>query len=137
MNISSCSPTKLYKLKIALSNMKEKNNIFNYIVQSNLILSISLRFQLKRYFQGRKSRQIKVVHIEGTKVPLYGAASNLVVSNNAVQVPLTLEFEIRTRGDVVGKLVRTKRRRRISCPLIIDSTSNKPIKFKKDSCTYS
>lgn len=79
-----------------------------------------------------------VVHIEGTRVPLYGAGSNLVVTggDGAVQVPLTLEFELRTRGDVVGKLVRTRHRKRVSCPLTIDSASNKPIKFKKDSCTY-
>lgn len=78
-----------------------------------------------------------LLHIEGTKVPLYGAGSTLVISNNAFKVPLTLEFEIRSRGDVVGKLVRTKHHRRISCPLVLDSTSNKDIKFKKDSCTYS
>ncbi|XP_057773066.1 uncharacterized protein LOC130992448 [Salvia miltiorrhiza] len=94
--------------------------------------------ELEKYYQHRKSHKNVVVHIEGTRVPLYGAASNLEVADGgAVQVPLTLEFEVRTRGDVVGKLVRTKHRRRVSCPLNIDSTSNKPIKFKKDACTYS
>ncbi|XP_075503687.1 uncharacterized protein LOC142541036 [Primulina tabacum] len=92
--------------------------------------------QLKKYFQPRKSHRTMMVHIEGTKVPLYGAGSTLVISNNAFKVPLTLEFEIRSRGDVVGKLVRTKHLRRISCPLVLDSTSNRDIKFKKDSCTY-
>ncbi|KZV43802.1 hypothetical protein F511_08873 [Dorcoceras hygrometricum] len=61
--------------------------------------------QLKKYFQPRKSHRTLFVHIEGTKVPLYGAGSTLIISNNAFKVPLTLEFEIRSRGDVVGKLV--------------------------------
>ncbi|GFP81873.1 hypothetical protein PHJA_000330600 [Phtheirospermum japonicum] len=104
------------------------------LVYSDVVVATG---QLKKYYQHRKSRMNVLVHIEGTKVPLYGAGSNLVNTNTAVQVPLTLAFEIVSRGDVVGKLVRTKHRRRISCPLVIDSTSNKPIKFKKGSCTYS
>lgn len=77
-----------------------------------------------------------VVHIQGTKVPLYGAGSSLVAPDNAaVKVPLVLEFELVSVGDVVGKLVRTKHRRRVSCLVVIDSTSSKPIIFKKDACT--
>ncbi|CAI9767190.1 unnamed protein product [Fraxinus pennsylvanica] len=126
LRISVYNPATFYGIHVSSTPVN--------LVYSDVVVATG---QLKKYFQGRKSSQIKVVHVEGTKVPLYGAGSNLVVSSNAVQVPLTLEFEIRTRGDVVGKLVRTKRRRWISCSLIIDSTSNKPIKFKKDSCTYS
>lgn len=93
--------------------------------------------QLKKYYQPRKSHRITVVILEGTKVPLYGAGSSLVPSiNNGVQVPLKLQFEIRSRGNVVGKLVTTKNRVQISCPLVIDSMSTKPISFKKDSCFY-
>ena len=78
------------------------------------------------------------VILEGTKVPLYGAGSSLAVStnNNAVEYPFTLELEIKSRGDVVGKLVRTKHRRKVSCPVVIDSTRTKPIKFKKNTCAY-
>ncbi|KAK9281108.1 hypothetical protein L1049_004001 [Liquidambar formosana] len=92
--------------------------------------------QLKKYYQPRKSRRTVSVILEGTKVPLYGAGSSLAVSNTNSKVPLSLDFEIRSRGDVVGKLVRTKHRKRISCPLVVDSTSTKPIKFKQDSCIY-
>lgn len=96
--------------------------------------------QLKKYFQQRKSRRSVAIHIEGTRVPLYGAGSTLEITSDgdAVRVPLTLEMEIRSTGDVVGKLVRTKHRKRVSCRLVIDSRSNKAIKFhKKDSCTYT
>lgn len=105
------------------------------LIYSDIVIATA---QVKKYYQPRKSRRTVLVNIEGTKIPLYGAGSNLVVANNGVvQIPLTLEFEIRSRGDVVGKLVRTKHRKRISCSLVIDSSSNKPIKFKKDSCVYS
>ncbi|XP_057474037.1 uncharacterized protein LOC130762416 [Actinidia eriantha] len=94
--------------------------------------------QLKKYYQPRKSHRIAVVNIQGTKVPLYGAGSSLSAStNNIVQVPLTLKFEIRSRGNVVGKLVRTNHRVQVSCPLVIDSTNTKPMKFKKDVCSYT
>uniref|UniRef100_A0A2P2JVK4 Uncharacterized protein LOC105108056 n=1 Tax=Rhizophora mucronata TaxID=61149 RepID=A0A2P2JVK4_RHIMU len=92
--------------------------------------------QLKKYYQPRKSHRIVSVLVEGNKVPLYGAGSSLTVSPTGIVVPMTLEFEIRSRGNVVGKLVRTNHRKRISCPLVIDSTSSKPIKFKKGTCTY-
>jgi len=79
-----------------------------------------------------------LVSIEATKVPLYGAGSSLdAATNGGFKVPLKLEFEIKSRGDVVGKLVRTKHKKEISCDLVIDSISTKPIKFKKNSCVYS
>lgn len=94
--------------------------------------------QLKKYYQPRKSRRSVLVNLEGIKVPLYGAGSSLtVLQTGGVVVPFTLQFEIRSRGDVVGKLVRTRHRKQITCPVTIDSTSTKPITFKKDSCTYN
>jgi hypothetical protein len=92
--------------------------------------------QLKKYYQPRKSRRTVSMFVEGNKVPLYGAGSSLTVAQTGIVIPLTLKFEILSRGNVVGKLVRTKHRRQISCPLVIDSSSPKPIKFKKNTCTY-
>lgn len=94
--------------------------------------------QLKKYYQPRKSKRSVEVNLKGVKVPLYGAGSSLVYSQNGrAVVPLRLMMEIKSRGNVVGKLVRTKHRRQISCPLTIDTLSTKPIKFKKNSCTYA
>ncbi|GMH15968.1 hypothetical protein Nepgr_017809 [Nepenthes gracilis] len=101
--------------------------------------------QLKKYYQPRKSRRTESVVLVGTKVPLYGAGSSLTLSStsgdsssgiNGHQIPFTLEFEIRSRGYVVGKLVSTKHRMRGSCFLAVDYTSTKPIKFSQDSCSY-
>ncbi|KAI5650548.1 hypothetical protein M9H77_36553 [Catharanthus roseus] len=105
------------------------------LIYSDIVVATG---QVKKYYQPRKSHRTVLVDIEGTKVPLYGAGSSLVVANNgSVQIPLTLRFEIRSRGDVVGKLVRTKHRKPVSCSLVIDSMGNKPVKFKKDSCVYN
>lgn len=94
--------------------------------------------QLNKYFQPRKSRRTVLIDVEAFRAPLYGAGSGLVASdNNVIEVPLILKFEIISEGHVVGKLVRTRHRKHISCPLVINSTRNKPIKFKKNSCLYN
>ncbi|KAF5741674.1 hypothetical protein HS088_TW10G00678 [Tripterygium wilfordii] len=95
--------------------------------------------QLKKYYQPRKSHRTVSVNLVGNKVPLYGAGSSLTLSQTGsyVAVPFTLDLEIHSRGDVVGKLVRVRHRKQISCLLVLDSTRTKPIKFKRDDCTYS
>ncbi|KAL5993634.1 hypothetical protein ACLOJK_040886 [Asimina triloba] len=92
--------------------------------------------QLKKYFQPRKSHRTMSVTLEGEKVPLYGAGASLAVFDSGGGVPLRIEFEVRSRGNVVGKLVRTSHRRYISCNIIMDSAKSKPIKISKNSCTY-
>lgn len=77
-----------------------------------------------------------IVNIQGLKVPLYGAGASLVVDDTSGGVPVTLVFEVRSRGTVVGKLVRTKHRRRISCSIDVDSHKTKTITLKASSCTY-
>ncbi|XP_062156941.1 uncharacterized protein LOC133864576 [Alnus glutinosa] len=139
---SSGVPTKMLTVNGSLKmNIYNPAPLFGIHVSStpvNLIYSeISVASgQLKKYYQPRKSHRTVSVNLEGNKVPLYGAGSSITVSPNGGKVPLTLKFQIRSRGDVVGKLVRVKHRRQISCPLVIDSSSTKPIKFKRNSCTY-
>ncbi|PON34079.1 Late embryogenesis abundant protein [Parasponia andersonii] len=135
-------PTKMLTVNGTLRlNVYNPATIFGIHVSStqiNLVYSeITVATgQLKKYFQPRKSHRNVVVNLEGSKVPLYGAGSTLTVSPTGAMVPLTLKFEIRSRGNVVGKLVRTKHKRQISCSVVIDSTKTNPIKFKKSSCTY-
>ncbi|CAL5400273.1 unnamed protein product [Camellia sinensis] len=92
--------------------------------------------QLKKYYQPRKSQRIVSVNLEGNKVPLYGAGGNIEVSDKSGGVPFRLEFDIRSQGNVVGKLVKTMHKRHISCNLLIGSSNTKSIKFKNDSCSY-
>lgn len=92
--------------------------------------------QFKKYYQPRKSHRLMSVILQGNKVPLYGAGANLTVSDRGASVPLRLEFVIRSRGDVVGKLVRTKHHRHVSCTVVLDSAKTKPIKVSQESCVY-
>ncbi|XP_059457196.1 uncharacterized protein LOC132187060 [Corylus avellana] len=139
---SSGVPTKMLTVNGSLKmNIYNPAPLFGIHVSStpvNLIYSeITVATgQLKKYYQPRKSHRIVSVNMEGNKVPLYGAGSGMTIAPTGGKVPLTLNFQIRSRGDVVGKLVRVKHRRQISCPLVIDSSSTKPIKFKKNSCTF-
>ncbi|KAF8400797.1 hypothetical protein HHK36_014099 [Tetracentron sinense] len=134
-------PTKMVTMNCSLKmSVYNPATLFGIHVSStpvNLIYSeITIATGQLKYYQPRKSRRTVSVNLEGIKVPLYGAGAGLIVSDNSGGVPLKLEFEIRSRGDVVGKLVRVKHRRSISCPLVINSDKTKPIKFKDDSCTY-
>ncbi|GAV78435.1 LEA_2 domain-containing protein [Cephalotus follicularis] len=92
--------------------------------------------ELKKYHQPRKSHRSVTVGLNGNKVPLYGAGASLAVSDDGGGVDMILVFEVRSQGNVVGKLVRSKHRRHISCSLVVDSHSNKPIKLKEDSCAF-
>ncbi|KAK9066245.1 hypothetical protein SSX86_013566 [Deinandra increscens subsp. villosa] len=70
------------------------------LVYSEIVIATG---QLKKYYQPRKSRREAIVNIEATKVPLYGAGSSLAVSDTGVfEIPLRLELEIRSKGEVVG-----------------------------------
>ncbi|ONI15899.1 hypothetical protein PRUPE_3G068000 [Prunus persica] len=141
---SSGVPTKMLtvngSLRLSVHNSASMFGI--HVSSAPIILAYSeisvATGQLKKYYQPRKSLRTVSVNLQGTKVPLYGAASSLTYTKTGglVPIPLTLKLEIRSRAFVVGKLVKTKHRRRISCPLVLDPTFTKPIKFKKSSCTY-
>ncbi|XP_050373047.1 uncharacterized protein LOC126790743 [Argentina anserina] len=92
--------------------------------------------QLKKYYQPRKSHRNVIVNLQGVKVPLYGAGASVAVDDTSGGVPMTLVFEVRSRGNVVGKLVRTKHRKHVNCSMDLDSRRTKPITFKASSCTY-
>ncbi|ESQ48329.1 hypothetical protein EUTSA_v10021190mg [Eutrema salsugineum] len=94
--------------------------------------------QLKNHYQSKKSRKMESVVIEGRNVPLYGAGASLEATERGGKIPVKLRFEVQSRGDVVGKLVRIWHTRRISCTFVIDvAITTKPIPFKDGSCNYS
>lgn len=113
---------------------KLKWNNYSYLDELMAVFSSSL--QLQKYYQRRKSHRTVSVVLHGEKVPLYGAGAGMSLSNTGGAVPLTLDFDVISRGYVIGKLVRVKHRKHISCPLVVDSSKNKPIKFSQNACTY-
>ncbi|CAL5186468.1 unnamed protein product [Lathyrus oleraceus] len=92
--------------------------------------------ELKKYHQQRKSRRTVSVNIQGSKVPLYGAGASFASLVDNGNVSTTLVFEVKSRGNVVGKLVRTKHTQHVSCSVAIDPNNNKSIKLKENECKY-
>ncbi|KAL2321287.1 hypothetical protein Fmac_030256 [Flemingia macrophylla] len=92
--------------------------------------------ELEKYYQPRKSQRTVSVNLEGSKVPLYGAGASLTGLVDNGKISMTLVFEVRSQGNVVGKLVRSRHRRHVSCSVAIDSHNTQPIKLKENACTY-
>lgn len=73
------------------------------------------------------------------KIPLYGSGASLSSSTGTttLPVPLKLNFVVRSRAYVLGKLVKPKFNKRIECDVTFDLKKlNVPISLKK-SCTYN
>lgn len=76
--------------------------------------------------------------VKGSKIPLYGGGASLSSLNGApIQpVPLILNFMVRSRAYVLGKLVKPKFYKRIECSVVMDPKKmNVPISLK-NKCTY-
>ncbi|XP_013615070.1 PREDICTED: uncharacterized protein LOC106321324, partial [Brassica oleracea var. oleracea] len=93
--------------------------------------------QLKSYYQPRKSKHTAIVKLIGSEVPLYGAGPNLAASDKKGRVPVKLEFEIRSQGNLLGKLVKSNHLNHISCSFYISSSkTSKPIEFTHKTCKH-
>ncbi|XP_061350597.1 uncharacterized protein LOC133295757 [Gastrolobium bilobum] len=92
--------------------------------------------ELKKYYQQRKSHRTVSVNLQGSKVPLYGAGASLASLVDNGKIPITLVFEVKSKGSVVGKLVSSKHRQHVSCSVTIDFHNKQPIKLKENACTY-
>jgi len=91
--------------------------------------------QVRKYYQPRKSHHHVSAIIHGQKVPLYGAGGALTLSSNGGSVPLTVDFELISRGYVIGKLVRVTHKVHITCKITVDSKTTRPIRIPKKACT--
>ncbi|XP_068653494.1 uncharacterized protein [Aristolochia californica] len=134
-------PTKMVtmncSLKISVYNPATLFGIHVSSMPINLVYAeIPVATGQLKYYQPRKSRRTHTVALEGTKIPLYGAGASLVVSGTGVKVPLKLEFTVRSRGNVVGKLVRVKHYTRVLCHLSLNSTISKVMKVSQNTCIY-
>ncbi|XP_065876486.1 uncharacterized protein [Euphorbia lathyris] len=88
---------------------------------------------IKEFYQSRKSQRSVSVMVKGSNIPLYGGGSDLGSSNGAPTqpVPLELNFMVRSRGHVLGQLVKPKFYKRVQCWLVMDPTKmNVPISLK-------
>lgn len=93
---------------------------------------------MKKFYQSRRSQRLVSVAVMGNKIPLYGSGASLSSTTGVptVPVPLNLNFVLRSRAYVLGKLVKPKYYKTIQCSITLDPKKlNAPISLKK-SCTY-
>lgn len=93
---------------------------------------------MKKFYQSRKSQRSLSVPVMGNKIPLYGSGADLSSSTgtSALPVPLKLNFVVRSRAYVLGKLVKPKFNKRIECSVTFDPKKLNVAISLKNSCTY-
>lgn len=92
--------------------------------------------QLEKFYQPKKSRHVASVTLHGEKTPLYGAGATFVLTDTD-GVPLTADLAVRTRGYVIGRLVRVTHAKRVRCPVLVSSLTDRPIMIAQTACSYS
>ncbi|KAG2314437.1 hypothetical protein Bca4012_065116 [Brassica carinata] len=116
---------------------------------------------IKKFYQSRKSQRTVLVHITGEKIPLYGSGATLIPPAPPAPlpkpkkkkkgapvvipdppappapVPMKLSFIVRSRGYVLGKLVKPKFLKKIECDINFEHKNlNKHIAITKN-CTVT
>ncbi|RAL37197.1 hypothetical protein DM860_004119 [Cuscuta australis] len=108
------------------------------LIYSQIIVAAG---EMKEYYQARKSYREWALVLEGENVPLYGTGDSLAGLDNNGGIPLELDLVMRSKGYLVGKLVKTKQQRHVSCSLTIKLSSGRSTTSKyvnlNDSCTYT
>lgn len=94
---------------------------------------------MQEFYQSRKSQRKLAVVVFGYQVPLYGGVSVLGNTKEHLEraaLPLNLTFVVRSRAYVLGRLVKSKFYRRITCSVTLHGNQlGKPLNLK-DSCVY-
>ncbi|KVI09049.1 uncharacterized protein LOC112500329 [Cynara cardunculus var. scolymus] len=90
---------------------------------------------LMKFYQSRNGHRIVSVNLQGRGVPLYGGGVNWSSENGKLTapVPLNLNFTVKAKAYVLGKLVKPKFYKKVSCAIVY-KLINKPISLK-NSCT--
>ncbi|KAF5766310.1 putative Late embryogenesis abundant protein [Helianthus annuus] len=92
---------------------------------------------IKKFYQSRKGHRLVSVNLQGRGVPLYGGGVNWSTMDGKLTapVPLNLNFTVKAKAYVLGKLVKPKFHRKVSCAIVYKPTKvNVPISLK-NSCT--
>ncbi|KAH8487811.1 hypothetical protein POPTR_014G026800v4 [Populus trichocarpa] len=93
---------------------------------------------IKKFYQSRKSQRSVAISLISDKIPLYGsgAAFSSSTGTATLPVPLKVNFVVRSKAYVLGKLVKPKFNKRIECDFTFDPKKlNVPISLQK-ACTY-
>lgn len=99
---------------------------------------VSWPLQMKKFYKKRNTDINMTVIVIGDKIPMYGSGASLSTPTGMTTLPLTLklDFTVRSRAYVLGKLVKPRFYSKIECSIDFDKTKlNVPISLK-NSCTY-
>lgn len=124
MEITTHNPSTFFGIHVSSSD-------FKLIYSRQFTLAIT---QLKSYYQPKESNHTSRINLVGSKVPLYGAGADLADSDHNGGVPVKLEFEIRSRANIVGNLVKSRHKKHLSCFFFISSNNNTFVKFTNKTC---
>lgn len=94
---------------------------------------------MKKFYEKRQKHRRVVTTVLGNQVPVYGGLSFIggaKDNHENLAVPLNLTFVMRSRAYILGKLVKSKFYRRITCSVTLRSSKlGKPSNLT-NSCTY-
>ncbi|KAL2520933.1 hypothetical protein Fot_24856 [Forsythia ovata] len=93
---------------------------------------------MKKFYQSRKSQRNVVVSMIGDKIPLYGGGSSLSTPTGTITMPvaLKLNFVVRSRAYVLGKLVKPKFYKKIECSIVFNPKKLNVAISLKSACSY-
>lgn len=92
------------------------------------------------FYQRRKSQKQVTVQVIGDSVPLYGGGYSINTNNKGEvlsPVPLALNFRVRSRAYVLGRLVKPKFYKAISCIVFMNPKKMNVAMSLKNNCTYT
>lgn len=93
---------------------------------------------IKKFYQSRKSQRLMTVSVIGDKIPLYGSGQGIksLKGSPTAPVPLKLSFKVRSRGYVLGKLVKPKFYDKIECSVAFDPNKIHIPMSLKNNCKF-
>ncbi|XP_030950251.1 uncharacterized protein LOC126710459 [Quercus robur] len=96
---------------------------------------------MKEFYQSRKSQRLVNVTVMSDQIPMYGSGAGMSISatgTTTLPVHLSLSFEVRSKANVLGKLVQPKFYKRIDCSVTYDPKKlNVAMSLGKNNCTYN
>ncbi|MFS7955424.1 putative Late embryogenesis abundant protein, LEA_2 subgroup [Helianthus anomalus] len=124
-------------------NFRNQGTFFGVHVSSTMLdlayteLSLATG-TIKKFYQARKGHRLVSVNVHGVGVPLYGGGVNWSSENGKLTapVPLNLNFTVKAKAYVLGKLVKPKFYKKVSCAIVYKPTKavNAPVSLK-NSCS--
>ncbi|CAI0558103.1 unnamed protein product [Linum tenue] len=94
---------------------------------------------IKRFYQKRSSQRSVAISIASDKIPMYGSGAGLsstATGKPLLPVHLTLNFTVRSRAYVLGKLVKPRFYKTIGCDITFNPNKANATISLKHACTY-